>query len=381
MRVALVHSYYSADAPSGENLAVELQAQALRNAGVEASIFGVSTDDLSHRRTYRIRTAWGVSTGSGHDPSAWLQAWKPDVVHVHNLFPNLGTSWIERWPGPMVATIHNYRALCAAGTLARDGADCFECVESRFPLPALRHRCYRDSLLATVPVALTLRGLQRNPVFRRADRIVFLADRAQRIFDSAGFRRTADVRLVPNFVERSDALPSEVDLPWIFVSRLSKEKGILPLLKVWPHSVPLHVYGDGPQRSEAEASAPDCVVVHGAISRDELLKILPRYRAMIFPSLFPEGLPTVYLESLAAGVPVLAHAGNSAADDIDRHGTGRTFAGFNEVPTAVRAVENAREALGTRAQARYEAAFSREAWTCQMLQLYDEIIPKPGDRA
>jgi len=35
-----------------------------------------------------------------------------------------GSNWLKRWSGPLVATLHNYRPACAAGTLFRDGKVC-----------------------------------------------------------------------------------------------------------------------------------------------------------------------------------------------------------------------------------------------------------------
>lgn len=371
MHIAIVHSFYSSAAPSGENLAVDLQADALRTAGHQVSIVCARTDELAQAAGYKLRTTAGLLTGTGQDPAPRLRALSPDIVHVHNLFPNFATRWLRNWSGPVVATIHNYRPMCAAGTLAREGSDCFECVGRRLPLPALRHRCYRDSLLATVPLAATQRGVNRHPLLRRADGIVMLADRAIRLYERAGLERMHRVSLVPNFVESPTATRSvSPDSRWVYVSRLSKEKGILPLLRNWPRDIPLDVWGDGPQRSEAETLASENIRVRGPLPRGKVLELLPRARGLVFPSMFSEGLPTIYLECLAAGTPVLARAGNSAADDIREHQTGRVFTDMSNLRGHLSAVDSNMSLYSRNAVARYQNHFSMEAWLDRICNVY-----------
>ena len=58
-----------------------------------------------------------VATNRGPYPVDEIDRFDPDIVHVHNLFPNFGRSWASRYSSRLVTTIHNYRPLCAAATL------------------------------------------------------------------------------------------------------------------------------------------------------------------------------------------------------------------------------------------------------------------------
>lgn len=381
MRVALLHSYYAGSAPSGENVAVDLQADALRTAGVDVTIVGVNTDDLAVRAGYRWRTALGVATGSGIDPTVRLRQTGCDVVHVHNLFPNFATRWLRTWPGPLVATVHNYRPLCAAGTLARDGAECTECVGRRVAAPALRHRCYRGSLPATVPLAVsTTGGVNRHQLLKRADRVVFLAPRAQRIYAEAGYSRLERTAVLPNFVHPigSRQVRDRDGLPWLYFGRLAPEKGVLRMLEHWPRDLPLTIYGAGPDQAAVERACTGAVVFRGPAPRQELLDRLRDHRGLIFPTMFAEGLPTVYLEALAAGLPVVARRGNSAADDIEAFGSGVVFERFEQLPAAVASLDSTYEARSMAAANRYLEAFSPSAWTAGIVDIYRQAV---ADRA
>src|ERR1700682_5862806 len=84
-----------------------------------------------------------------------LRAQACDVVHFHNTFPLISPAGFYAAGAanvPVVQTLHNYRLICPAGTLLRDGAVCERCIGRTSLLPALVHGCYRDSRPATAAV-------------------------------------------------------------------------------------------------------------------------------------------------------------------------------------------------------------------------------------
>ena len=83
---------------------MDAQAASLRAQGVDVRIIAARTDALESNGGYKLRSAVTVTvtvaTGSGLSPLKGLEEFRPDVVHVHNLFPNWGTGWLDRWEGP-----------------------------------------------------------------------------------------------------------------------------------------------------------------------------------------------------------------------------------------------------------------------------------------
>lgn len=310
MRIAIVHSFYASAVPSGENLVVEAQVNALREAGHEVLLVPQYTDVRARRRTYPVEAAFSVATGRGPGPVAALRSFGPDIVHVHNLFPNFGTAWLGGWRGPVVATMHNFRPMCAAGTLFRDGRVCTRCPDGD-RWASLRHACYRGSKVATAPLARRNRGgVTRDAVVRRADAMVVLSERARRVYESAGVD-AARLRVVPNFVEElpadapsASSDPSSLSHPsslsdasngrWLFVGRLTPEKGILELVRSWPAGEALDVVGEGPLLEEASAAAPEGISFLGPRPNPVLREAMPGYLGLVIASRWFEGLPTVY---------------------------------------------------------------------------------------
>lgn len=383
MKIAVIHSYYSSAQPSGENIVVDAQVGALRESGIDVEVIAARTDELEPKRGYKVRSAVNVATGIGPRPLLRLRAFDPDVVHVHNLFPNWGTRWLDQWPGPIVATVHNFRPMCAAGTLYRDGQACTLCPDHGSH-NALKYSCYRSSRVATLPLAIRSRGgAAKDTLLCRADRIIALSARARGIYVHAGI--PADrITVIPNFVEDVGFNPhAPIGNEWVYIGRLTQEKGIAGLVENWPKGHKLKIYGDGPLRQQVQnASSHNADIRYvGPIPRAQVPAALAGSMGLIFPSEWAEGFPTTYVEALAAGRPVVARRGNSAADDVSESAAGVVFDAWHQLEQALSSTEAQALRLGTIANAHYMTSFTRDTWLSRMLSIYSSVITASRNHA
>jgi glycosyltransferase involved in cell wall biosynthesis len=376
MKIAIVHSFYSSLVPSGENNVVMAQVAALEARGHEVHLIAAYTDDLVKNRGYKIRTAFNVAAQRGSSPLEELAKFDPDVVHVHNLFPNFSRRWLDSWDGPMVVTLHNYRPVCAAGTLFRNGRPCSECIDIGTHRSVV-NRCYRESAIATIPLAIQTRsGVHGDAVIQRANRVIVLSERAHDLYTSLGIDE-GKMELVPNFVnERGFTPESPPGDHWTYIGRLTPEKGILNLIRSWPSEMELRIYGDGPLRVDVEASAAAVPNISfcGNAPRSEVPRILSESRGLVFPSEWPEGAPLVYLEALAAGRPIVARTGNSVGDDVADHATGQVYRDDNELPICLTQVSAAWGTYHETALVRFASTYSSKAWTKRIEAIYASAI-------
>jgi glycosyltransferase involved in cell wall biosynthesis len=372
VRIAVVHSFYSSGQPSGENTVVEDQVRALREAGHEVRLVARRTDHLEGTSFYSGRAALTVASGIGASPAQELADFAPDVVHLHNTFPNFGTSWLDDWGARTVVTLHNYRTVCAASTLFRDGAECHDCLHSPVR-PALRHACYRGSRVATLPLALAARpGGALRRIGERCAEVLVLNEAAQQLLSQVFDR---PVRLLPNFVGggvRHETARSG----WIYVGRLSPEKGITELLSNWPREESLDLVGAGPLEERVrELCARDRTRIRllGLVERESLIAQLHKYEGLVLPSLWPEGLPTVVLEALACGVPIVASDRVAAHRSLSADGVASVLRTPFEEQGVRRALNDVRAqpSMRQRALQVHERRYSEAAWLATITPIYE----------
>ena len=117
-----------------------------------------------------------------------------------------------------------------------------------------------------------------------------------------------------------------------FVGRLSEEKGVANLIKAVPlvlgqqKELEFIIVGDGPQYKEImemveEGNLSSVVKFTGWVSHAELPKHMNEMQLMVLPS-FTEGLPTIAIEAMACGTPVLATSVGGVPEIIKDRKTG-----------------------------------------------------------
>ncbi len=338
MKVLLAHDFYRSSAPSGEDAAYRNERSMLEKAGVGVVPFerhndAIDDSTLSRRVSLALNGAW--SRKSYDDISALVRRTKPDVAHFHNTFPLISPSGYAacRDNGvPVVQTLHNFRFICPGALLLRGGKPCEACVGATL-LPALLHRCYRNSAAATAAQVWTLVRNRRLGVYSgQVDRYVALTRfAASRL--AAGGLPAERIDVKPNFLP-DDPGPGAGDGGYAaFVGRLSEEKGVRVLLSAWRSvcGFPLKIAGDGPLRPELERQAVQeglAVEFLGYRRKDEVNALLRNAVLSILPSICYEGVPMSMIESFACGTPVLASRIGSLAELVEED-TGVTFEAGN----------------------------------------------------
>ncbi len=162
MKVLLLHNRYRV--PGGEDAAVQLECSLLRSAGLAVDLLEVNNDGIdSAAQKIKAALLTPYSFPARQLVADRIRDFQPDIVHVHNFFPTLSPSVYDACRSarvPVVQTLHNYRLMCANALLFREGKVCTKCLGSTFPLPAIRHACYRGSRVGSAAVAALI-GIHR----------------------------------------------------------------------------------------------------------------------------------------------------------------------------------------------------------------------------
>lgn len=382
MRVAVVHNFHSSATPSGENEVVEAEVAALERAGVDVRLVGVWNDELSRRPLHAVQAAATAATGIGVSPLRLLDSFRPDIIHVHSLFPYLGHRWLNGTSTPLVATVHSYRPLCASGYLYRAGEVCTLCLDgSRWS--GVRYGCYRDSRLATLPLAWAgRRGARGDPLLQAAIRVIVLSDRARELLVGAGISEVKLVRDWHFVPDAHDPLDGGCrDDAWLFVGRLTEEKGIDRLVAEWPPHLPLRVLGEGPLRPSLErAAGGKRIEFLGRRPRSDVLREMRRSFGLVFPSRWYETFGLVYIEALAAGLPTLAFRPNVVADAVEEDGTG-VVASWGNLAGAIAQAGECFDGLRQRCRRFFEERYAEATFIARRIALYQGLLRADPARA
>ncbi len=375
----MVHSFYR-EGPSGENALVEMAVEALTKAGHEVRLFSKRTDNEHSSFAYSLRSGLRVATGHGDSPLMAIRQFEPDVVHIHNLFPNWSERWVDSLGAPYVVTIHNFRRLCAAGTLHLRGKYCTLC-PTKGSHHAILNSCYQGSPIKSIPLAIKTRTPQHDRLLRGASRVIFISKGVEEVYRKFGAMSPSDESiLIPNFVSdvsHRDKPPGDsTSIPWAFVGRLAPEKGIIELLEAWPQEEKLIVLGDGPLRQvAAELSRGSNISILGNLSRSQVASHLKNVKGLVFPSLwFEGGVPLAYLEALSLGVPIVAKSGNFVAEDILKSQCGAVFNTFSELSLALKQIQEDRDFFSAQARAHFQLNYSTDAWVKKTVSVYQQAI-------
>jgi glycosyltransferase involved in cell wall biosynthesis/SAM-dependent methyltransferase len=390
MRVLVVHNRYRSASPSGENRVVDQESDALLRAGHEVEHFERQSDDIAgfslrEKAIIPGQVVWSPS--AAREIGRVLASFKPDVVHVHNLFPMISPSVLQacrRHLVPAVVTLHNYRQICPSGDLFRDGRICQDCV-GRLPLPSIRHGCYRDSAAATAPLAVadvtTRRTWQTLP-----SAYVFISESQRQLFSSL------ELPMQRCFVKHNLVFPMNGDGTTepviVYLGRLNEEKGVPLLMKAWDRSAPnglrLVIAGGGPLEAEVSdwARTRPSVEDAGLLNRDECISLLARARAAVVPSQWLEPFGLVVAEAMSAGVPSIAPA-HGAFPELITDGADGVLYPPGDVDALARLFGDVEkdperwDALGMTARETYERRFEPCKNIAQLEEIYQFAIEHP----
>jgi glycosyltransferase involved in cell wall biosynthesis len=360
----------------------------LAEAGVEVVPFIKSSDDIGSLSLVG-KAALPISPiyarGAQRELAALLDAERPDVLHLHNPYPFLSPAVIRtahKRGVPVIQTVHNFRQVCISGLYFRDGHACHDCRGKAFGLPGVKHACYRGSRAQSAIMATSLAA--NRGTWRRLDRYIALTGNIADHLRDFGIGES-QISIKPNSIPD----PGEHDergSGFVFVGRLSAEKGVELLLDAWRRHGDgdlgtLTIIGDGPLKEPVAAAATERGDIDylGSVPHDQVNRRVRAAAALLMTSVWDEVLPTVVIEALANARPVLAtnmggpphmigDAGIVAEPTVD------------DLAAALPRMRDAAPGLVDAARRRYLTTFSTDVVMKQLLDIYADVASRAKAR-
>jgi glycosyltransferase involved in cell wall biosynthesis len=330
-RVLLLHNRYQQ--AGGEDQVFTAEGNLLEERGHRVLRYTLHNDQVSEMSRPGLAKATVWNGAVYRELRALIRREQPQVAHFHNTFPLISPAayYAAQAEGvPVVQTLHNYRLLCPDALFFREGRVCEDCLGKQLPWPGVVHGCYRGSRLSSMAVATMLTTHRTLGTWTRAvDAYIALTEFAREKFVEGGLP-AQKVVVKPNFVDPDPGVGEGEGGYFLFVGRLSQEKGVDTLLRSWERlgkKISLKVVGDGPLAPIVADTTKQCPGVEwlGRQSQARVSELMKHAQALIFPSNWYEGFPMVIAEAYAVGLPVIASDLGSMHSLIDHGRTGLLF--------------------------------------------------------
>ena len=248
--------------------------------------------------------------------AAAIEDFRPDIVHVRNIYHHLSPSLLWECRAkhvPVLYHVNDLKAICPTNALVSHEQPCERCRGGAF-WHVVTDGCYYGSkgashvLMAEAYIHKWLRTYSKCV----AGTVAPSQFVRQKLIDNGWAPEKIEVLYHFQKLAENDGSPAQRDAPILYFGRLSAEKGIVDLLRAMRCNpdIPLVIAGEGPQRAQLERTARELrlekVTFTGRLEGEQLHGAIARSRFTVFPSHAGEVLGKSILESYAHGKPVIA---------------------------------------------------------------------------
>ena len=309
LKILLIHTAYAEK--GGEDTVFSNEVELLSEvAEVDTLTFSNSGTALNILKKF-ILAPWNFEAASRLRHK--INEFQPDIIHLHNWHFAASPAVIrtaKKMGVPIVMTLHNYRLLCPSANLYCNGEIFTESLKRGFPWKAVFKKVYRNSLLQTFWLALVVHFHNLLGTWKKVDQYLALTDFGKDLFIKSKLGlKTDQVSTKGNFVNDNGYTINYRSEHFLYVGRLTKDKGLDVLLEAFSKSGrALKIIGDGPLKNEVIAAAhshPN-IVYEGLQPHHTIITEMKKANALIFPSVWYEGMPMTILEAFSTATPVIA---------------------------------------------------------------------------
>jgi len=270
---------------------------------------------------------------------------KFDIFHAHNIHTRMSPSVIfkaKEYNLKTIITLHDLKYVCPHYSMLYNNKICEDCKGGKY-YNAILNKCHKDSYIKSAIVAAELYNFERLKLEDNVDVFISPSNFLKNKYLEMGFKGT--IKYIPNFIDTSIYIKKNIPNSnnYLFVGRLSYEKGIKVLLKAFKsNSYLLDIVGDGPMMNELK----ECTIkhnfknrinFHGHMSSEKVLEKVEACKALILPSQTYENAPISILEALSLGKVVLGSNLGGIPEMIDENKNGFLFksGSFEEINIAI----------------------------------------------
>jgi glycosyltransferase involved in cell wall biosynthesis len=315
----------------------------------------------------------------------FLDYYKPDIIHCHNIYNHLSPSILHAAKArriPVVMSLHDYHLVCPNYTLKRGLEElCSDrrCYGRKY-WHCIINRCVKKSVSSSVLGAVRLALHRRMRWFENNLDIIiapsqFIKDamiedgipenKICLLYNTLPFELSQYINNLPSKGRITRKITIERQgKPFIYVGRLSLEKGVLTLAKAFAEMPEQHLWivGTGPQESEirdfVNKRRAKNISLFGYKKGEELWGLMQQSYMSCMPSECFEVMPVSLIETFALGIPAIGARIGGIPEVIHPGKTGLLFESGN-IGALIRAVQ---ESLLIDVDSYHQMSYQAQSW-------------------
>jgi glycosyltransferase involved in cell wall biosynthesis len=312
-----------------------------------------------------------------------LRRERPDIVHLHNVYPQLSPSVVQACNEadvPVVMSLHDYKLICPTAQYFRDGSPCHLCSNGR------EYHCLLTNCRGSWPESAAYAA--RTVVARRAgwftkgvERFIACSEFVREQYVKEGFPAERMV-VIANFADMPARNPApNVGTYAAFLGRISPEKGVGLLLEAARlTSIPVRVAGTSATAAQIFEPSPTVTFV-GQLGRADVGPFLNGARYLVVPTLCEEPFGIVAAEAMGHGLPVIAARTGGLTDVVDDGVNGLHFepgdvGALAECMTRLWNDPHLARSLGAAGRAKAIREYHKEVYCTRLERLYESVAAR-----
>lgn len=314
----------------------------------------------------------------------------PDIAHIHlykaDLTPSILSS-LKKYKIPVIISLHDLGFLCPHNLMLDGNMNlCSRCV-NHTPLNCIIHKCNRNNLvLSTISSFEYIYQTIYFPFNQYFDRIITLSKFSQKLHIDSNYFGIPIDHMYNFFPNLSETKPnSNKGHYFLFLGRLSGEKGITTLVDAWlkkDRKSRLIIAGSGELMNNIQnrLDTNSNIELIGYKSGKELSDLIFNASFIIIPSECYENNPLSVIEAYSYGKPVIGSNIGGIPEIIDNGNTGYLFKmkSVKELSEKIDVAENVDEQeyarLSVNARKFADLNFNPETHYTNLMNLYSQTI-------
>jgi glycosyltransferase involved in cell wall biosynthesis len=385
MKILLLHNHYGSH--SGESSVLMEHESLLKKYGHDVICYTRSSVELKNMSIGKIKALLSslYNKQSIKNVSKIIETFKPDIIHIHNLYPFISPSIlpvIKKFNVPILMTVHNYRLICPNGLYYNKHGVCEKCSHGK-EWNCIRYNC-EQSYMKSIAYAFRNSWARINGYYtNNVTAFLCLTEFQKKKLIENGVSKDK-CYVLPNFTDvgKSISFKNKENTDkksFLFIGRLNRQKGIdiiIQAAKKCPNAIFI-LAGSLDKTFINISDLPYNVKWEGVIDENKKMSLLNNSMALIFSSRSYEGFPMVFLEAMQYGLPVIApkYAGYP---EIIRDGKNGLLFRIGDVDDLVKKIiiimENPciQNTLGQNGRDILKNEYSKEVWYSK----YTDVISK-----